>query len=141
MFLSFLICSVRKGTVRGLLGFSSASEIVDEEFGDDGALFDNDALDAKYSELYEEQIDPFRIEDMDRRTVFSKMNIVERGLVNTVRFFMQDQWARHALLVYLLIVHAFAIGYVLKVLNPELIGEFSFKTLSNLEMNKELEHN
>lgn len=91
--------------------------------------------------MYEEQIDPFKIEDMDRRNLFSKMNIFERGLVNTVRFFMQDQWARHALLVYLLVVHAFAVGYVLKVLNPELIGEFSLKTLSNLEMNKELEHN
>lgn len=69
------------------------------------------------------------------------MNILERGLAHTTRFFMQDSWARHALLVYLFVVHAFAIGYVLKVLNPELIGEFSMASLTQLEMNADKEHN
>jgi hypothetical protein len=38
---------IRKGTVRGLLGFSSASDNVDEELGEEINYFDNDALDAK----------------------------------------------------------------------------------------------
>jgi hypothetical protein len=96
---------------------------------------------SQYSELYEEQIDPFKFEEIDRKNIISKMNILERGLAVTSRFFMQDRWARHALLVYLFIVHVFAIGYVLKVLNPELIGELSLATLKNMEMNVDKEHN
>lgn len=38
---------IRKGTVRGLLGFSSASENVDEELGEEVNYFDNYALDTK----------------------------------------------------------------------------------------------
>ena len=38
---------------------------------------------------------------------------------------MSDKWARHALLVYLCVVHVFAVGYVLQILNPQIIGEFS----------------
>ena len=38
---------IRKGSVRGLLGFSSASDMADEEVGEEANYFDNDALDVK----------------------------------------------------------------------------------------------
>lgn len=82
-----------------------------------------DALDAKYNKMYEEHIDPFRMEELDRQSVISKMNVMERSLVVIIRLLLQDQWARHALIVYLVLVHFFAIGYVFQVLNPQLIDE------------------
>jgi hypothetical protein len=82
-----------------------------------------DALDTKYNKMYEEHIDPFRMEELDRQSVISKMNVMERGLVVVVRLLLQDQWARHALMVYILLVHCFAIGYVCQILTPELIDE------------------
>ena len=62
---------------------------------------------------------------MDKNAIINRMNILEQCLARTLRFFMSDKWARHALLVYLCVVHAFAIGYVLQILNPQIIGEFS----------------
>lgn len=82
-----------------------------------------DPLDRKYMHLYEEKIDPFQLEELDRQNLLSHMNIFERGLAHATRFFLQDRWARHALLVYLVIVHCFALGYVLQVLNPQLTEE------------------
>ena len=84
---------------------------------------DGDALDRKYMHLYEEKIDPFKLEELDKQHILSRMNIFERGLAYLTRFFLHDQWARHALMVYLLLVHGFALCYVLQVLNPQLIEE------------------
>lgn len=83
----------------------------------------DDPLDRKYMHLYEEKIDPFQLEELDRQNLLSHMNIFERGLAQATRFFLQDRWARHVLLVYLFIVHCFALGYVLQVLNPQLTDE------------------
>ena len=68
---------------------------------------------------------------MDKNEIISRMNIFEQFLARTLRFFMSDKWARHALLVYLCVVHAFAIGYVLQILNPQIIGEFSSAVANN----------
>lgn len=93
--------------------------------GEDDGLkrTDGDALDRKYMHLYEEKIDPFKLEELDRMNVLSRMNFLERGLAYLTRFFLHDQWARHALMVYLFLVHGFALCYVLQVLNPQLIEE------------------
>ena len=68
---------------------------------------------------------------MDKTEIISRMNVFEQFLARTLRFFMSDKWARHALLVYLCVVHAFAIGYVLQILNPQIIGEFSSAVANN----------
>ena len=71
------------------------------------------------------KIDPFKFEELDKNAIIGRMNIFEQCLARTLRFFMSDKWARHALLVYLCVVHVFAVGYVLQILNPQIIGEFS----------------
>jgi hypothetical protein len=50
----------------------------------------------------------------------------ERALANVSRFLMQDRWTRHALMVYLLLVHLFAVGYVAKILNPQIVDEIDW---------------
>jgi hypothetical protein len=85
--------------------------------------WDDLELDRKYMSLYEAEISPFRVEEIDKQLMLSRLNIFERGLAYLNRYIMQDRWARHALLVYLALVHVFALAYVSKVLNPELIGE------------------
>ena len=102
----------------------------------------DDSLDAKYSRLYESHIDPFKFEEADRAIVISRLNPLERGLANISRFLLQDRWTRHALVVYLLLVHFFALGYVIQVLNPQLVDEvdyysrekFAKQTLDNFEI-------
>jgi hypothetical protein len=82
-----------------------------------------DAIDSKYYRLYEEKIDPFRVEELDRLALISRLNILERGLAHLTRFFLQDQWARHVLMLYIFLLHCFALAYVVNVLNPQLIDE------------------
>ena len=108
-------------------------------------LMDGDTLERKYMHLYEQQIDPFKLEELDRQSVLSRMNIFERGLAYLTRFFLNDQWARHALIVYLFLVHGFALCYVFQVLNPQLIEEVDYNLKSKwssetLNMNVEREH-
>ena len=55
--------------------------------------------------------------------VLSRLNVFERALALVNRYVLQDRWARHALLVYLLLVHIFALTYVWQVLNPQLVEE------------------
>jgi hypothetical protein len=80
-------------------------------------------LDDKYMSLYEAEISPFRVEELDRQHMMSRLNIFERGLAYINRYILQDRWARHALMVYLALVHIFALIYISQVLNPELIEE------------------
>jgi hypothetical protein len=80
-------------------------------------------LDDKYMTLYEAEISPFRVEELDRQHMMSRLNVFERGLAYVNRHILQDRWARHALMVYLALVHIFALIYISKVLNPELIEE------------------
>jgi hypothetical protein len=106
-----------------------------------------DSLDLKYMNLYEDQIDPFKMEEIDRQNVISRLNIFERGLAYFMKYIMQDQWARQALMVYIFLVHFFAIGYVLQVLNPQLIEEvdlhqrqsWSDATLEAIESHSDLD--
>ncbi len=101
----------------------------------------NEAVESKYEKLYEEKIDPFKLEEFDRQHIISSMNVFERYLAYTVRFLLQDQFARHVLMVYLVLVHIFACGYVIQVLNPQLIDEvdhnlkakWAEETLNNIE--------
>jgi hypothetical protein len=87
---------------------------------------ESDPVDAKYARLYESHIDPFRFEEEDRAAAISRLNVAERALAHLSRFLLQDRWTRHALLVYLLLVHLFALGYVSQILNPQLIDEVDY---------------
>jgi homeobox protein cut-like len=80
-------------------------------------------LDEKYMSLYEAEISPFRVEELDRQQMLSRLNFFERGLAYVNRHILQDRWARHALLVYLALVHVLALIYISEVLNPQLIDE------------------
>jgi hypothetical protein len=82
-----------------------------------------DHIDAKYSKLYEDTIDPFKMEELDKQSILAKLNIFEKGLASISRIFLRDRWTRHVLLVYLLLLHCFAIAYVGNVLNPQLVEE------------------
>ena len=81
------------------------------------------SLDEKYMGLYEAEISPFRVEEIDRQQMMSRLNIFERGLAYVNRHILQDRWARHAFMVYLALVHVLALVYVSEVLNPQLIEE------------------
>jgi hypothetical protein len=124
-------------------GFPVAGSDATGFYGEEN-IGDDDAVDKKYMRMYEDKIDPFKLEELDRQSVLSRMNIFERGLASITRFSLQDQWARHALMFYLLLVHCFALGYVMQVLNPQLIEEvdahlkaqWSTETL-DLDMNRE----
>ena len=81
-------------------------------------------LDSKYGKIYEDQIvDPFYIEELERTAVLSKLNIFEQSLAYVTKIFLQDSMMRKVLLFYLLLVHFFAIAYIVEVLNPQLIDE------------------
>jgi hypothetical protein len=95
--------------------------LLGSETGESGG--DELNLDDKYMTLYEAEISPFRVEELDRQHMMSRLNIFERGLAYVNRHILQDRWARHALMVYLALVHIFALIYISKVLNPELIEE------------------
>ena len=49
------------------------------------ARVDGDALSRKYQHLYEEKIDPFKLEELDRASVLARMNVFERGLAFTAK--------------------------------------------------------
>ena len=102
---------------------TSLSTVKDDDEDESYKRVDGDDLERKYMHLYEEKIDPFKLEELDRRSLLSRMNVLERGLAYIARFFLNDQWARHALIAYLFLVHGFAICYVFQVLNPQLIEE------------------
>ena len=85
----------------------------------------NDELMSKYQLEYENQLNPFLLEELDKKVILSKMNILERMLAIVTKFMFQDQWSRHALLLYLFIVHMLAVGYTMKLMNPELDNESS----------------
>jgi hypothetical protein len=53
----------------------------------------------------------------------SQLNIFERILSYVQRHIMQDRWTRNALVVYLCVVHWFAMLYVFQILSPELVEE------------------
>eukprot|EP01041_Mallomonas_annulata_P000513 gene513-986_t len=84
---------------------------------------DMDNLEMKYQQNYEAQLDPFKLEEIDRNLVISRMTIFERSILGIIKFFMLDKWTRHALVFYLILIHIFAFGYVIQVLNPELIND------------------
>lgn len=91
--------------------------------GGSGSVGNGDAIDSKYASLQEQSLDPFRLEELDRHSVYSKLSALERGMALVMRSLLQDRWVRHALMVYLFLVHCFALAYVMRVLNPQLIEE------------------
>lgn len=95
------------------------------QMGSDSAAAGNDELnlDEKYMSLYQAEISPFRVEEIDRQLMLSRLNFFERGLAYVNRYVLQDRWARHALMVYLALVHILALIYISQVLNPQLIDE------------------
>jgi hypothetical protein len=82
-----------------------------------------DVLDHKYHALYEEELSPFRVAELDKHQVLSKMHIVDRVMAAIHTHVMQDSWTRQAFVWYLALVHLFALIYCFKTLNPELAGE------------------
>lgn len=90
-----------------------------------GMLGDDDDVESRYHSQYESDLDPFKMEELDKYSILQRRNIFERALVYLMKFFMQDEWTRNALMIYLLLVHIFALGYVIIVLTPELDTEIS----------------
>lgn len=123
--LRILRATSRKGqdnddeNVRVRIRKDGRSNSIDEN----GSSSSSDLLEKKYMKAYEEHIDPWRVEELDRQQILSRLNIFEKSLAYVIRFILQDQWARHAFILYLLLVHIFALGYVWQVLNPQLIEE------------------
>jgi len=113
--------SVRSRNASSSYGGISNNTSKDDSNSRGGGM--GDALDAKYMNLYQQEIDPFRMEQFDKQVVLSRLNIFEQGLVYINKHVLQDRCARHALLAYLVFVHLLALIYVWKVLNPELIDE------------------
>jgi hypothetical protein len=68
---------------------------------DKGTKRIEDPLDRKYMHLYEEKIDPFQLEELDRQNLLSHMNIFERGLAHATRFFLQDRYIYTCICVYI----------------------------------------
>ena len=103
---------------------------------------EGDDIEAKYAQEYEENIDLFKLEELDRQAMISRMNACEKGLSHVVRFMMQDKWMRHAFLVYVFLVHLFALGYVCVVLNPDIEREIDeqWSKISKQEQNYEIMH-
>jgi hypothetical protein len=88
-------------------------------------LSDLDALEGKYCELYEAQLDPFRVEEIDKQIVLSRLNTLDWAFANVSKLMLRDPWSRHVLMTYLFVVHLFALGYVIRVLNPEIEAEIT----------------
>ena len=53
---------------------------------------------------------------MDKHAFLHRLNVFERMLAFVMKSISQDKWARHALMVYLVLVHIFALMYVLQVM-------------------------
>ena len=120
------------GVSKGGCGGSVSSNKLSKRKGDgDGVVDDEDDLEGRYAAHYETQLDPFLLQELDRQRVVSRLNVCERGLIASMRMVMQDQWMRHAFLIYLVLVHVFAIGYVVIVLNPELDSEIGRKWIAD----------
>ena len=121
---------------------SSSSSSINAPKGRRRDATGGDALDGRYTRIYENSLDPFVFEEADRQLVISRLNILERGLAHLSRFLLQDRWSRHALVVYLILVHCFAIGFVSKILQPQLLDElhtynsnkFAQQTLETFEI-------
>ena len=107
-----------------------------------GDLSVEDDIEEKYSLQYEENLDLFQLEELDRQVMMSRMNRCEKGLALSVRFLVQDRWMRHAFLFYLLLVHLFAMGYVIAVLNPDIEREIDrqWARISKEDNNPEMMH-
>ena len=103
----------------GVLGSATTSE---KDYDD---ISGGDALEGSYLKLYEAQLDPFRIEEIDRQIVMSRLNFIDWSLAIISRTMLRDQWTRFILVLYILLVHIFAGGYVIQVLNPEIENEIS----------------
>lgn len=104
-----------------------------------------DNLDHKYTTMYEERLDPFKLEELDRQALISRLNVIERGLAYIIKLFMQDSLARKAFVVYIILMHIFSFAYVIQVLNPQLIDEVDSYTKARYEaetfdMNIDREH-
>jgi len=70
------------------------------------ARVDGDALDRKYLHLYEEKIDPFRLEELDRASVLARMNFLERGLAFTAKVRTHDGCGPGCVCVCVYVFHA-----------------------------------
>jgi len=67
------------------------------------------------------------IDNDDKLTkAYAQMNIFEQILVSGSKMAIHDFWSRHAVVVYLLLVHVFAFCFVVHDLNPELVSELDY---------------
>lgn len=105
-------------------GVSAVADIEDAR-GTTTTTATMDGLESKYSTLYEEQLSPFQLLEIDRYFLLTKMTCFERGLAALTKYVIQDHYSRHLFLLYLFLLHLFAMGYVWQVLNPEIIDEMN----------------
>jgi hypothetical protein len=63
--------------------------------------------------------------DLDDKSskAFQQMNFAEQTLVRGYKMGLHDYWSRHALLIYLALIHIFALFYAVHDLNPEIVSE------------------
>jgi len=63
--------------------------------------------------------------DLDDKSskAFIQMNFAEQMLVRGYRMGMHDFWSRHALIIYFVLIHIFALCYAVHDLNPEIVSE------------------
>ena len=81
----------------------------------------DDDLEARYLSIYEEQLDPFRLEEVDRKLAYARLNFLEAALVSIAHFMLSSAYTRYALLAYVFVVHIFAASTVLEILDPALL--------------------
>ncbi len=109
---------------RRLPGWNENATKQDEEEGVKLEDTSMDNIDHRYHVLYEqEMLSPFKIAELEKQQYLSRMSIMDRTIAWIYRNVMQDPWARHAFLIYFMLVHIFALIYVFQVLNPQLIEE------------------
>eukprot|EP01039_Chlorochromonas_danica_P009729 gene9729-10763_t len=104
------------GEVRGRKSASSTNHAIEDEESED-------QLDHRYRNLYEKELSPFHVAELDKQQLISKMGLVDKVLVVMQQYVMHDSWTRRAFVCYLVLVHIFALVYCFGVLNPELAGE------------------
>jgi hypothetical protein len=112
-----------KHWISGNLTSTNLENNNDEKITNERNNTENDAIELKYLNLYEKDLSPFKLETIDKINIFQKLNIFEKFLVFINKNFMEDRWGRHFLLLYIFCVHLLALGYVFRLMNPQLIDE------------------
>ena len=88
-------------------------------YGNYGDIERDDLFEGKYNEYYVESLDPFQLVEIDKYIIMNKLNFFERNLAFMTKYIIQDVYSRHVFLVYLFVVHAFAIMQFIRMLKTD----------------------